>query len=120
MLRTTTGLLLFGFVLGIPVSSAFAQEPEKQPEQDKTQAPKFVPLPPEQDKTQAPKFVPPPPTVIEPYVIRPAPRDVWQHYGVSSLGRFAPRVIMTPYGDFYSRDLEPYPWTMNRATAIRP
>ena len=86
-------------------SIAVGQEPQKQPDPEK--------LP-------APKIVQPPPTVIEPYVIRGGTRDVWQHYGVSSLGRFVPRVIGTPYGYHYSRDLQPYPWAMNRSTAIMP
>ena len=58
------------------------------------------------------------------YYIVPAPRtdtrDVWQHYGVNSQGRFVPRVISTPYGAYYSRNLDPYPWTQNRTTSIMP
>jgi hypothetical protein len=46
--------------------------------------------------------------------------DVWQHYGVGTRGRFVPRVIVTPFGPLYSRDLSPYPWMQNRTTNIMP
>jgi hypothetical protein len=96
---------LLALLIFVPASIVASQEPQKQPQPEK--------LP-------APKLVQPPPIVIEPYAVRSGSRDVWQHYGVNSLGRFVPRVISTPYGYHYSRDLEPYPWAMNRSTAIRP
>jgi hypothetical protein len=71
----------------------------------------------------APKFVPPPPTplLIElPHQYqRSDTRDVWQHYGVNSFGRMVPRVIRTPYGDYYSRNLDPYPWAYVRPAQWR-
>jgi hypothetical protein len=76
----------------------------------------------EPEKIPAPKVVEQPPIVI----IEPAPyqrtdtRDVWQNYGVNSFGRFVPRVINTPYGYYYSRDLEPYPWAGTRPRLFRP
>ena len=57
---------------------------------------------------------------VAPYVPRRDTIEVWQHYGVSPLGRFVPRVIMTEFGPLYSRDLQPYPFIQNRRTAIRP
>ena len=80
----------------------------------------------EQDqKKPAPDWVPPPkmvpPTItIMPYNPRSDTREVWQHYGVNSFGRFVPRVIRTPYGDYYSRNLEPYPWAANYPRAWLP
>jgi hypothetical protein len=80
----------------------------------------------EPQKIQAAEPIPAPKAKIEPLVIvvpvyqRTDTRDVWQHYGVNSMGRFVPRVIVLPYGSYYSRNLEPYPWTSNRTTAILP
>jgi hypothetical protein len=69
----------------------------------------------------APKVVQPPATIlIEPMYQRTDTRDVWQHYGLNSFGRFVPRVINTPYGYYYSRDLEPYPWAGSRPRLFRP
>jgi len=71
----------------------------------------------------APNVVQPAPAatiVIEPIYQRTDTRDVWQHYGVNSFGRFVPRVINTPYGYYYSRDLEPYPWAGIRPRLFRP
>jgi hypothetical protein len=75
----------------------------------------------EPEAIPAPKVVQPPATIIiEPYYPRTDTRDVWQHYGVNSFGRFVPRVINTPYGYLYSRDLEPYPWAGLRPRMFRP
>ncbi len=69
----------------------------------------------------APKVIQPPATIIiEPYYERQDTRNVWQHYGVNSYGRFVPRVINTPYGYYYSRNLEPYPWAGTRPRAFVP
>src|SRR5687768_18298954 len=76
--------------------------------------PEKIPAP----KVQLPQPVPQ--VYIEPYVVRPGSRDVWQHYGVNSLGRFVPRVIVFPEGAYYSRNLQPYPWVQNRPAAIMP
>ena len=84
---------------------AGANEPQKKPDAEKIPAPKT--------KIE-------PSIAIVPYFPRTDTREVWQHYGVNSLGRFVPRVIVLPYGSYYSRDLQPYPWTTNRTTAIMP
>ena len=68
----------------------------------------------------APKAKTEPLVIVVPVYQRTDTRDVWQHYGVNSMGRFVPRVIVLPYGSYYSRNLEPYPWTSNRTTAILP
>ncbi|HZZ79089.1 MAG TPA: hypothetical protein VFE62_11250 [Gemmataceae bacterium] len=81
-------------------------------------------------------FVPPAPKQIDPAfpplpMVKPGPviviryqrtdtRDVWQHYAPSRLGRMVPRVVSTPYGDFYSRSGEPYPFAGVSKTAILP
>ena len=92
-------------VLSIPAILRADDQPEKK----------------EPEKIPAPKEVQPPPVVIidAPYQ-RSDTRDVWQHYGVNSFGRFVPRVINTPYGYHYSRDLEPYPWAGTRPRLFRP
>src|SRR5437762_4208684 len=67
--------------------------------------------------------IPAPKKQIEPaYPIYPRQDtiDVWQHYAVGTRGRFVPRVIVTPFGPLYSRDLSPFPWVQNRTTAIMP
>jgi hypothetical protein len=82
------------------------------PRAESTQQPKAEPIP-------APKKIERVESVM-PYV--PPRRDtleVWQHYGVSPLGRFVPRVIQTEFGPLYSRDLQPYPWVQNRRSAVR-
>jgi hypothetical protein len=98
-------------IVSLVVASAFLANPiraegeqeKKKPDGQPAPAPKFVPPPP----TPVPV---PPPIVIVPSYQRSDTLEVWQHYGVNSAGRFVPRVIRTPYGDYYSRNLEPYPW----------
>jgi hypothetical protein len=72
------------------------------------------------EKIPAPKAKIEPTYSIEFYTPRTDTREVWEHYGVNRFGRFVPRVIVLPHGAYYSRDLQPYPWTTNRATAIIP
>ena len=74
----------------------------------------------EPEQIPAPKVLQPSIIFIEPIYQRTDTRDVWQHYGVNSFGRFVPRVIQTPYGYHYSRDLQPYPWAGTRTRAIMP
>ena len=70
----------------------------------------------------------PAPQIVQPateVIIAPAPQrsdsiDVWQHYGVNRQGRFVPRVIVLPYGAYYSRDLQPYPWVQNHPGRVMP
>ncbi len=83
-----------------------SQEPEKLPPPEKLPTPKVEIVPSYE---------------IVPYLPRTTgSRDVWQHYGVGPQGRYVPKVIVTPYGAMYSRDLTPYPWIQNRTTAIMP
>jgi len=90
---------------GFWCNGARSDEPQKKPDVEKIPAPKV--------KIE-------PSIAIVPYFPRTDTREVWQHYGVNSLGRFVPRVIVLPQGSYYSRDLQPYPWTTNRTTAIMP
>ncbi len=78
------------------------------------------PKKPAAEKIPAPKVQAEPSITIVPYVPRTDTRDVWQHYGVNRMGRFVPRVIVTPHGAYYSRDLQPYPWAANRPSAVLP
>ncbi len=88
-----------------------AQEPTKKGPAELLPAP----------KTQiTPKYEIVPSYEIAPYESPFGSREVWQHYGPNSQGRFVPRVILTPYGALYSRNLQPYPWLQNRPTAIMP
>jgi hypothetical protein len=88
-------LMLAAALIVFASAAAYADEPKKKEEPEKIPAPKVVqPLAPE-------SIVPPP---------RSDTREVWVHYGVNRLGRFVPRVIQTPYGAYYSRDLQPYPF----------
>jgi hypothetical protein len=96
---TVTAIILFGSMLR-------ADEPQKKEEPEKIPAPKVQ--------------QPTPSIIIVPYVPRTDTREVWQHYGVNRFGRMVPRVIVTPFGDYYSRNLEPYPWTANRPSAVLP
>lgn len=93
-----------------------AQEEKKKPAPDgqppfQAPQPKALPMP-------APMPVPQSALVI-PYQ-RTDTREVWQYYAPSRLGRMAPRVIMTPYGSYYSRDLAPYPWAGVNQNAVLP
>jgi hypothetical protein len=101
MLRILCAITL----LGLTCISTLANEPAKPPEPEK--------LPP-------PKVKVDPPIIVIPNYQRTDTREVWQHYGVNAFGRYVPRVIMMPYGAFYSRTLEPYPWPNNRPSAILP
>ena len=100
-MRLMLALLLMG-VFSIPIH---ANEPAKNQEPEKLPAPKL--------KIE-------PSIVIVPAYQRTDTRDVWQHYGVNAYGRFVPRVIVTPHGAYYSRNLDPYPWPYNRPSAILP
>jgi hypothetical protein len=98
-------LLLALMLIGLFTVSVHADEPQNK------QKPEMLP---------APKLKVEPSIVIVPTYQRTDTREVWQHYGVNAFGRFVPRVIMTPHGAYYSRNLEPYPWPYNRPSAVMP
>ena len=102
MLRLMVAVLFLGLI----GASIQANEPQKKQEAEKIPAPKA-------------KFEPSI-VIVMPSYQRTDTREVWQHYGVNRMGRFVPRVIVTPHGDYYSRNLEPYPWTQNRPSAVLP
>jgi len=92
------------FVCCITITNAMhADEPTQQPE-----------------KIAPPQVAQPAPIVLETYTPRTGSIEVWQHYGVNRLGRFVPRVITFPEGAYYSRDLQPFPWTAHRSSATMP
>jgi hypothetical protein len=94
---------------------ARAGEPKKK-------QPEFVPPAPKQIDPAFPPMpmVKPGPVIVIHYYQRTDTRDVWQHYAPNRMGRMVPRVLSTPYGDFYSRNLEPYPWAGVSKTAVLP
>jgi hypothetical protein len=67
--------------------------------------------------------LPPPRPVAPPVIVLPAPpayrvyspplsRDVWQLYDVGrTTYTWRPRVIVSPFGDYYQYNHAPYPWT---------
>ena len=93
-------LFLAATFLGLVSASIHANEPEKIPAPKARVEPSIIILPPSYQRSDT--------------------RDVWQHYGVNRMGRFVPREIVTTHGDYYSRNLEPYPWTPNRPSAVLP
>src|SRR5438445_11173656 len=98
-------ILLAAAFLCLTVSFVRADEPKKNAEPEKLPAPKA--------KVE-------PSIVVMPVMPRSDTREVWQHYGVNRFGRFVPRVIVFPEGAYYSRVLQPYPWTGNPPTAVLP
>lgn len=96
------GLIMMFLVFGVLIPSSGAQEKGKV------------------EKIPAPKQKVEPGYPVFPRAPREDTLQVWQHYGVGPLGRFVPRVIVTPYGPLYSRDLQPYPWIHNRTSSIMP
>jgi hypothetical protein len=73
----------------------------------------------------APRPVPAP--IIYPPAFSPRPYyrksayEVWQYYGVDRQGRFVPRVVRSPYGDyFYLYNGVPYTWTTSHQLDFMP
>lgn len=102
-------ICLFGALL---LTTGLVGAARAQDEPKKKVGPEWVPVP----KAIAPL----PSIIIEPYQPRQDTREVWQHYGLNAGGRMVPRVINTPYGYYYSRNLEPYPWAGTRPRAFVP
>jgi hypothetical protein len=88
--------------------SLFADEPAK---------PEILPAP------KADKVVeiidPSDPAYYNPYN-RISRYEIWQHYGVDRFGRFRPRVVLTPYGAYYSYNGAPYPWLTTHSLEFMP
>lgn len=106
MLRVLVSVSLV-LVTNLATAAARADDqPEKKAEPEPIPAPK---------KIEEPRII-----IVEPHYPRMDTRDVWSHYGVNSGGRFVPRVINTPFGYLYSRDLQPYPWAGTRPRAFMP
>jgi hypothetical protein len=106
-------LLLIFVVVALTADSVSGDEPAKKPDG-------AFPPPPQQVIPEAPPLQMIPPHFIVPERPRPETREAWRYYGVDSLGRFRPRVIMAPYGSYYYYNGEPYPWTGNRSTHFMP
>jgi hypothetical protein len=111
--------LIVVLVLGL-AQLAGAQEPGKQPKKDIEQrvAPKQM------EELLPPPQIVPPGNLLYPYARPTFPqfgtRDVWQYYGVDSAGRFRPRVILSPFGAYYSVNGAPYPWTTTQPRLYMP
>jgi hypothetical protein len=105
--RTRIAAMLFagGMMLG---SDGRADEPQ-QPKKDLESLP-------------APKQLLPPGD--PPYLVLPPrrldTRWVWSLYAPDQSGRLRPRVILAPYGSYYLRDGEPYPWTTTQQRFVLP
>ena len=78
------------------------------------------PQPPKQEPEAfpAPKVIPP--EVIYELPPRIPTRWRWSLYAPNSAGIMRPRVVLSPYGSYYLRDGEPYPWTTTRPDLILP
>jgi hypothetical protein len=64
----------------------------------------------------APSVPAPPPMLPPPPFLRPNRWAVWQNLAVDQSGQWRPRVVYSPYGDYYYYNGAPYPWlpTYNR------
>jgi hypothetical protein len=91
MIGLVARLVLVGFSLVLGGLAA-AAEPELPPGQ-------FVPGPI-------------PPVYAYPAYHRVSRYDVWQYYAVDRQGQFRPRVIYSPYGQYYLYNHAPYPWAV--------
>ena len=97
------------------ISAAVADEPV----QDKTKNEKPFTAP-------APQVAPQPvpveiwPSFNLPPLPRPGTREVWQYYGVDSRGRFVPRVMQSPYGNYYLYNGAPYLYGSIERSAYMP
>jgi hypothetical protein len=80
-------------------SASFADEPIQ--DKSKNEKPFVAPAPQPTPAETLPSFYVPP-------LPRPGTREVWQYYGVDSRGRFVPRVMQSPYGNYYLYNGMPY------------
>ena len=78
------------------------------------------PQPPKQDPEPlpAPKLIAPELHYVFPS--RVDTRWVWSLYGPNSAGRLRPRVVLSPYGSYFLRDGEPFPWTTTQQGLLLP
>ena len=51
---------------------------------------------------------------------KPGTREVWQYYGVDSRGRFVPRVMQSPYGNYYLYNGAPFLFTTTQPHLYMP
>jgi hypothetical protein len=101
MLRSSS-LVIF---LWLSIGTTFAQVPRKMPPAEGIPAPRPIDTPD---------------IIIGGPLPRPDTREVWQYYGVNRFGRFVPRVVVTPGGDYFYRNGEPYPWVQNYPGRVMP
>ncbi len=47
-------------------------------------------------------------------------RNIWSLYAPDRFGRMRPRVVLAPYGSYYLRGGEPYPWTTTQQQFLLP
>src|SRR5262245_34330420 len=106
-------LLLPPFVLAAVLLLTITVGAGEPPQQERLPPPRQAP-----PSTPPPAVLPPPPVVIlsphpmglPPVVYtRHSDYEVWQNLGVDRWGRFRPLVIMSPYGDYYRYNGQPYP-----------
>jgi hypothetical protein len=80
--------------LGFDALAGDAKQPKQEPEQL---------APPRQMAPITYYFVPAAPPRLD-------TRAAWSLFGVDQMGRFRPRVVLSPYGSYYLHNGEPYPW----------
>jgi hypothetical protein len=80
----------------------------------------------------APEILPPPtplnppvplmpgPVIYRPLYVPPLSRDIWSLYEVDHRGRWMPRVIVSPYGNYYQYNHATYPWAAEHPEYYRP
>jgi hypothetical protein len=81
--------------------------------------------PPATESLPAPRPVNPPvPLMPAPPIYRlyspPLSRDVWRLYDVGNNGFWRPRVIVSPYGDYYLYNHAAYPWAQQHPQNYKP
>jgi len=99
-------VIIMAGLIGWQISATQIMAQQSAPAQPSPPANKDI-LPPPQEIPWVPR--------VAPIWIAPGPelgkRNIWEYYSVDSRGRFLPRVVMAPGGDYYSADGRPYPWT---------
>ncbi len=92
-------------------SISFADEPVQ--EKSKGEKSFTAPAPHPATVEIVPYYLPPP-------LPRPGTREVWQYYGVDSRGRWVPRVMQSPYGNYYLYNGAPFPFSSLQRNSYMP
>jgi hypothetical protein len=81
--------------------------------------------PPDTEQLPAPREVVPSPAA--PPMVQPPPMFLrpnrwahWQYYSVDQFNQWRPRVVYSPYGDYYYYNGAPYPWLPTHNRYVSP